>query len=54
MYALVSARHRHDGLGCSAVLLGREVPLTTVPTYLPTSDYLELVLLLAHSTPGKM
>lgn len=26
MYALVSARHRHDGLGCSAVLLGREVP----------------------------
>lgn len=52
MYALVSARHRHDGLGCSAVLLGREVP--TYRTYVFTSDYLELVLLLAHSTPGKM
>lgn len=52
MYALVSARHRYDGLGCSAVLLGREVP--TYRTYVSTSDYLELVLLLAHSTPGKM
>lgn len=51
MYALVSARHRHDGLGCSAVLLGREVP--TYRTYVSTSDYLELVLLLAHSTPGE-
>lgn len=27
---------------------------TVPPTCVSTSDYLELVLLLAHSTPGKM